>query len=359
MGSVTAPGVVVTLIDDDALSDSIDRVVAAAGLRVRRIGEPSRRNWLGAAAVVLDEEAARRCARDGLPRRGAVFMVGTYEPTASTWTAALAVGAEELFEVPRQDTDLMRGLAEAAEAGGAGRGGRVIAVTAGRGGGGASVFAAALAVSAAEALLVDLDPCGGGIDLLLGAESTPGLRWPDLGARGGRIAWSAIREVLPRRQGISVLSAGRDHHDLEPGPVAAVLEAGRRGGATVVCDVPRQLTPAGLCALERADLVLVITPCDVRAVAATAALVSVIRTINPQCGLVVRGPSPGGLGAREAAAVITAPLLAAMRPQPSLARQLEHGGLRLRHRSPLAVAARTVLTGFGEWAGEPRDETTE
>ena len=29
-----------------------------------------------------------------------------------------------------------------------------------------------------ELALVDLDPMGGGLDLLLGAESTPGWRWP-------------------------------------------------------------------------------------------------------------------------------------------------------------------------------------
>jgi len=38
-----------------------------------------------------------------------------------------------------------------------------------------------------------------------------------------------------------------------------------------------------------------------------------------------------------------APLLAAMRPDPALAQRLEHDGLRLRRRSSLAGAARTVL----------------
>ena len=351
MGSVTAPAVVLTLIGDEALREDTDRVAAAAGLRVRPTSEPNRRVWLGAAAVVLDERAARRCARDGLPRRDAVFLIGPDEPEAPTWAAALEIGARGVFTVPKQDTALMRVLAEAAEVGGSRRGGRVIAVSAGRGGCGASVFAAALAVSAGDALLIDLDPCGGGIDLLLGAESVPGLRWPDLGAQGGRIAWSAVRDVLPRRQAVSVLSANRVHHDIEPGPVAAVLEAGRRGGATVICDVPRQLSPSGVCALERADLVVVVTSCDVRSIAATTALVGVVRTVNSRCGLVVRGPSPGGLVAREAAGAIGAPLLAAMRPQPGLARQLEHGGLRLRPRSPLAVAARTVLTNSDRIAG--------
>jgi protein-disulfide isomerase-like protein with CxxC motif len=36
--------------------------------------------------------------------------------------------------------------------------------------------------------------------------------------------------------------------------------------------------------------------------------------------------------------------MAAMRAQPGVATMLENGGLRLRHRSPLASAARQVLT---------------
>lgn len=220
----------------------------------------------------------------------------------------------------------------------------MIAVTAGRGGGGASVFAAALAQTAHNALLVDLDECGGGIDLLLGGEGTAGLRWPDLTLRGGRLTWSAIRDVLPRWNAVTVLSSARGFCEIDSSAAAAVVDAGRRGGSTVICDVPRQLNRCAADVLESADLVVVVTSCDVRGAAATAALVGLIRDLNPQLGLVVRGPSPGGLRAREVADVVGAPLVAAMRPQPMLAQHLEQGGLRLRDRSPLATAARNVLS---------------
>jgi hypothetical protein len=59
---------------------------------------------------------------------------------------------------------------------------------------------------------------------------------------------------------------------------------------------------------------------------------------------VVRGPAPGGLRSGDVADIVGLPLLAAMRPQPQLAAALEHGGLRLGRRSPLAAAARRVLT---------------
>jgi len=344
-GSVTLHSpVVLTLLGGAELSDNIDRLAAAVGLRKVQAQNPARRLWLTAAAVILDEEGARRCVLAGMPRRGGVFLVGTSEPAPHLWATAVEVGAQQLCVLPAQETELVRLLSEAAEMGRvAPHRGRVIAVTAGRGGGGASVFAAALAQRAGEALLVDLDPCGGGVDLLLGIESAPGLRWPEMASASGRLSWVAVREVLPHKGDVWILSCTRSYHEIDPGAAQAVVDAGRRGGATVICDLPRPLNPAALRVLESTDLVVVVTSCDVRAVAATGAVAGMIRTVNSNLGLVVRGPAPGGLRATEVVDVTAVPLLAAMRPEPMLAVQLEQGGLRLRRRSPLAVAARKVL----------------
>ena len=309
--------VLLSVIDDAELSANADAIAAAVGLRAIRTATPSRKLWPTAAAVVVDEGGAGRCVRAGMPRRDEVFLVGAGEPSAATWAAAIAVGARRVCVLPAQEAELVRGLSEASEMGRvARRRGRVIAVTAGRGGGGASVFAGALACIAEEALLIDLDPCGGGLDLMLGVESVPGLRWPDLAVGSGRLGWSAVREVLPRSRGLSVLSGTRECHEIDADAASSIVDAGRRGGATVVCDLPRQLT---------------------------AAVAGVVRAVNPNIGLVVRGPAPGGLRAVEVADVAAAPLLVSMRPEPMLAVHLEHGGLRLGRRSPLAAAARTVL----------------
>ena len=332
------------MLGDSALFGSVDRVLAAVGVRVVRSRTPSPQSWTAVAAVVVDEDAARQCVGDGLPRRDGVFLVGAAEPADSTWAVAVDLGVQHVCTLPKQEDELVRRLSEAVEMGSAASlPGRMIAVTAGRGGAGASVFATALAQCAGESLLVDLDACSGGIDLLMGAEATPGLRWPDLRVQGGRLAWTAVREVLPRRRGVSMLSASRDHHEIDAGALAAVVDAGRRGGATVICDVPRQLSAPGVCGLESADLVVGVTSCDVRGIAAAAAWVGLVRRVNPNVGLVVRGPAPGGLRAQEVAEVAGVPLLAAMRPEPMLARQLEQGGVRLRRRSPLAAAAHRVL----------------
>lgn len=335
---------VVTSVVDPELSASVDRVIAAAGARMVRAEAPNRREWVAAVAVVLDEAGAKVFAQAGLPRRDGVLVVGSGAPEAQLWIAAIEVGAQQVCALPAQEAELLHHVADAVEAGSAAaRSGRVIGVTPARGGAGASVFAAALAHCAGEALLVDIDPCGGGIDLLLGSEAVSGLRWPDLHVHSGRLTWSAMREVLPRRRGVSFLSGTRSFHDIEPDALAAVLDAGRRGGVTVLCDMPRQLNPATVCALQYTDLVVALTSCDVRGAAAAAATVSILTTVNPAIGLVVRGPSPGGLRADEVAAAAAAPLLAAMRPEPALAQRLEQRGLLLRRRSPLAVAARTVL----------------
>lgn len=338
---------VLAMLTDPGLRDELDRVAAAVGVRVVHLGgrhPVSRKTWSAAAAVVLDHAAADRCGRLPLPRRTHVSVLTGTEAATATWAAAITVGAQHVLRMPEQEGELVRELAEAAEsARDDGICGAVVAVIGGRGGAGASLFAVALAQAAADALLVDLDPWAGGIDLLVGGETAPGLRWPDLALQGGRLNWSAVRAALPRPRGISVLSGTRRGYELDAGPVDAVIDAGRRGGVTVVCDLPRRLTDATQAALDAADLVVLVSPCDVRACAAAATMAPVLTAINPNLGLVVRGPSPGGLRAAEVADVAGVPLLASMRAQPRLAEQLEHGGLRLRRRSVLASAARRVL----------------
>jgi Flp pilus assembly CpaE family ATPase len=111
----------------------------------------------------------------------------------------------------------------------------------------------------------------------------------------------------------------------------------------VVCDLPRTWVDPVETALSAADLVVVVSPCDVRSCAAGAAIAPRLRATNPNVGLVVRGPAPGGLRAAEVAEIIGLPLLARLRAEPRLAERLEHAGLRLHSRSALATVAGRVL----------------
>lgn len=338
---------VLAMLGEPELRAELDRVAAAAGVRVVHAGDGSpvsRKTWVAAAAVVLDASAAARCERWALPRRDHVTVLTAAEPETTTWAAAVRVGAEHVLRLPGHAADLVGELAEAAEASrDDGSRGHAVAVIGGSGGAGASSLAVALAQAATEALLVDLDPWGGGIELLLGGENAPGLRWPDLALQGGRLTWPAVRDALPRHRGISVLSGTRRGYEVGAGPVHAIIDAGRRGAVSVICDLPRRFTDATEAALSAADLVVVVSRCDVRACAATGAMAPVLAAINPNVGLVVRGPSPGGLRAAEIAEIAGLPLLAAIKAQPQLGEQVERGGLRLGRRSALTVAAREVL----------------
>jgi secretion/DNA translocation related CpaE-like protein len=341
---MSSSGGVLALIVDDGMRNDVERVAAAVGVRLVHASEPSSRKvWEAASAVVLDVETASRCVDLALPRRSRVFLVGAAEPSPRQWQAAIAIGVQRVLVLPDQEADLVAEMSEAVQSRRAERTGTVLAVMGGRGGAGASVFATALACAAARTLLIDVDPWGGGIDLALGGEAEAGLRWPDLALQGGRLDYAALSDALPARDGVRVLSAGRAAVDLDPVALGAVVDAGRRSGVTVVCDLPRRDTAAVETALAAADLVVLLVPADVRSCAASAATGQWLAACNPNVGLVVRGPSPGGLRPGDVAQIVGLPSLAAMRAQPGVATMLEHGGLRLRRRSPLACAARRVL----------------
>ncbi len=359
---------VLTLLSDTALRDEIDRITAAVGTTAVHLdpvnpgGRPGARVWAAAGAVVVDESAAVRLASTPFARRSAVFVVVAGGPDGqpadnAVLSASIAVGAEAVLVLPGQADQLVRALSRPADHPGSdGSGGRVAAVVGGSGGAGCSSFAAAMALRFTDTLLMDVDPCGGGIDLLLGAESADGLRWPDIQVSEGRLNWPTVRQALPRHRGISIVSGSRRAHDVQPAAVEAFIEAARLDGVTVVCDLPNVYTDAARAALAAADLVVVVATCDIRSCAATVARVPVLGALNPNVGLVVRGPAPGGLGSGEFAAAVGLPLLAAMRPEPMLAERLEHGGLRLGGRSPLNRAAGRVLDvlGGGRPAGSGR-----
>jgi len=345
------------MVSDSELLDSILRLAAAAGCELHRTVDPAqaRRHWPDAPLVLLDAAAARRCADSRFPRRGSVVLAVHGEPAPMVWQQAVAVGAEHVVSLPQAEPWLVAALAEAAEGGR--RDGAVVAIVGGRGGAGASVLAAAVAVTAVRngerALLVDCDSLGGGLDLVLGAEDLDGLRWPELAVGGGRVAASALHAALPSpavggRGGgrLGLLSCDRATHGPPPAAVGSVIDAGRRAGEVVVCDLPRHPTDGAAAALGAADLTVLVVPADVRSAAAGARVAAMLSEHTATVRVVVRGPAPGGIEAEEVARAIGLPLLATMRPEPGLARALERGVAPGRCRGPLAGAADDVLTAL-------------
>jgi secretion/DNA translocation related CpaE-like protein len=340
------------VLGDEPLLDELLQLAAVAGCDVDRAPDiaAARRRWGEAPLVLLDEAAVRACVQARLPRRPGIVVLCEQEPAHDFWHQALAIGAEQVLTLPAGESWLLSAFADATDRP-ATTAGRVVAVLGGRGGAGASVLAAAVALTALRlgggALLVDGDPLGGGLDLVLGAEVESGLRWPDLRIHGGRVPATALRSALPGRSSrgarLALVSCDRDGPGPAPDAMAAVIDAGRRAGDTVVCDLPRHTSEAAGAALDRSDLAVLVVPAEVRACAAARRVADGVRSRGVRLRTLVRGPAPGGLVTDEVVRAVGAPLLASVRAEPGLAGALERGGLRPRARGPLATAARAVL----------------
>ena len=91
--------------------------------------------------------------------------------------------------------------------------------------------------------------------------------------------------------------------------------------------------------LDRADLIVVVIPAELRACAAARRLVERFIDEGREAQLVVRGPAPGGMRADEVASTVGLNLLTGMLAEPGLAMALEAGRPPARPRGPLAEAA--------------------
>lgn len=184
----------------------------------------------------------------------------------------------------------------------------VIGVLGGSGGVGASSFAAVLAAGLAaevgRAALVDVDPAGGGVDVLLGVEAVTGLRWSGLRVGGGRLDPDLLLNRLPVWHSVAVLACDRG----VPTPSAArqVAEA-LALRCPVVLDLPR--APGGLRdeLVAVCDAVILVVAAAVRQLTAAAAVLRSLPLERPPVGVVARG---GSVEVADAELLVGAPVLA-------------------------------------------------
>jgi secretion/DNA translocation related CpaE-like protein len=342
------PHPLVVTADPDLL-DEVLRLAAAGGTDVRVAVDPAaaRPAWTASPFVVLGADAAAACVRAGLAGRAAVILVGHEGGSEPPWHHAEALRAEHVAVLPAAQGWLVDRFADYAT--GNPVRGRVVAVLGGRGGAGASVLATAMAVTAHrqgfDTLLVDADPLGGGVDLVLGWERLRGLRWPDLVDARGRVSPPALVGALPGRGSLAVLSF--DRSDLDAVPVqamAAALDAGRRGRDLVVVDLPRRLDDPSLIALTAADQAYIVVPAELRACVAARRIATVASAHCPALAVVVRVPAPGGVEPGEVARALDLPLAGILRTESRLPRDLEVGQTPAGSgRGPLAELCRLLL----------------
>ncbi|WP_433891396.1 septum site-determining protein Ssd [Streptomyces sp. CA-111067] len=322
------PGGPLIVTEDEGLLDDLLRLCAAAGTEPEVVfGAPPRApSWDGAPLVLVGVEAVDRVR--GAARRKGVLLIGRDLDDSEVWRKAVGIGADHVLVLPDAENWLVDRIADIAE--GAGEPALTVGVVGGRGGAGASTLACALAVTAARTgrrtMLIDGDPLGGGLDILLGAERTGGLRWPDLADSRGRVNSGALEESLPRLENLSVLSWDRgDSVLIPPQAMRSVLGAARRRGGVVVVDLPRRVDEPVAETLAQIDVGLLVVPAELRAIAAATRVAAAVSMVLKDLRIVARGPFASGLDDREIARMIGLPLAGELPPEPALAEALSGG----------------------------------
>jgi len=322
---------------DDRMLDDALRWCAAVGCtpEVAPGVVAVRRSWRTAPVVVVGDDLAPELVRAQLPRRDHVLLLARSRDEA--WPLAVALGAVDVV-TGDDETRALDALTLALD----GRGEAcLVSLVGGVGGAGASTVAASLALSGAargfQSLLLDADPLGGGLELVLGTEAVDGLRWHDLGVADGPVAAESLAEVLPRQDSLATLSWGRDGPDEVPAALGGVLAAATRGFDLVVADVPRHLEPAGAELVSRSVLTVVVVPEEVRAVGSAR---RVLDRLEPHTSAVavVSAARSGGLGRQAVSEGLGRPVIARLRHDRHIRTAVDHGHGPGKSRTARGVA---------------------
>lgn len=328
---------------DDRLLEEMLRLCAAVGTTpvVAADGPAARRGWAEASIVVVGGDLGPVVAQSAPGRRDGVVVVDR-EVEMAAWAAAVQLGASQVLALPGDQGALIELLANAMD-------GRedacLVAVVGGAGGAGTSTFAGALALAAAgrglRSLLLDADPLGGGVDVLMGSEGAEGLRWPDVAHTQGRISGDSLRRALPVHAGLSTLSWDRgETYTVSSEAMRSVLAAGRRSFDVMVSDVPRVFDESTMEVISRSVLTIMVVPERVRALGAAMRILGRLRDCAGEIALVTR-TGQRGLDGHVLAGRLDLPLLARIRSDRHLAAALDAG------YGPLAGRTKSLRQGCG------------
>jgi secretion/DNA translocation related CpaE-like protein len=283
---------------DPACVDELARLCAAAAVDAEIVAEPARigARWSRASCVLVDEECAGDIAALRVRRRDDVVLIGRHPAADDLWRRAVQIGAADVVVLPDDAGRVADRLAEAATPEQARA--TVVGVVGAGGGAGASTVAAGLACAyprrRRRSLLIDADPLGGGVEMLLGCEDVPGLRWPDIELDGGRVAARSLLAALPSVDGVSVLSvSAASSMEIDPAALHTMIGAGRRACGLIVVDLPRRFDSqsVGTVTVDVATLLVVATT-EFRSVAAGRQVVAASVGSCPDVRAVVR-TTPG------------------------------------------------------------------
>jgi len=315
-----------------------------------------RRYWERAPLILIGPDAVTDCLRFGLPVRPGLILVldrpqgiGS-RPGRRQWDMATRIGAEAVAILPLAAPWLARRLVESAAV--CPPRAPVIAVVPGNGGAGASVLAVGLAVTAAchgmRPMLIDGDPLGGGLELMLGSwrqEPKPGHPLASVARAWYRYPAGSTWYAEPGE--LTFASWDRELTAIPVTGMRNALDMGRRSSGLVIVDLPRHVDGSTAFALETADRTLLAVSADVRACAAAA---RVAKSLEPHCRemeLVVRGSVASRLRAGDMARMLQRPLAGTMRTESGLRAAVEKGNPPIRNgRGSLARTCRQLLAGI-------------
>ncbi len=310
---------------DPAFRDDLLRLAAAAGVTPDVAATPADalRHWASAPLVLVGADLAGPLAELAPGRRDAVHLVCWGRAADDLFRVALALGAQDVTELPRAEAWVVEALTDVGDR--ARAPGLVVGVVGGSGGAGATTLACALGQTAArrgDAVVLDCDPLGPGADTVLGLDGVDGFRWDALCQTTGRFSARALREALPRRDSLGVLTWHPGSAvGLQAFAVREALSAARRGHATVVVDLPRATDLLVEEVAARCDVLLVVVVPTVAGVASAVRLAERLAD-RASARVVLRGQ---GLDEREVARATRLAVLDVVPHQRALAESVDLG----------------------------------
>jgi len=305
---------------DDRVITEFQKIAAVTQTPLVIESEPNADDLSNAYRVFV----ASDCAEVNLNHPEIVLVViGATGP--ATWQFAAKLSANHIAVIPDSRDWLVAHLSAPVT-----KKGLCVAIIPGSGGAGASLLSVGLAFHArqlfSDVVLVDLDESSAGLDIVLGIETQPGMRWQDFHSLTGSISGSDILRGLPARDGVALLT----HNDSKSTPAKfvpeAIIEQLRGVSGLVIIDFPRFTNQiAAVKILQQCDVAFVVTPSTVRGSATTKIAISKISKHVATTELVIRNLPGTSLDALRIAQSLDVPLAGVVNSDPRIVEQIEQG----------------------------------
>jgi secretion/DNA translocation related CpaE-like protein len=343
----TEPGGAALITGSDYLKDEVARIAAAAAVPLTMLPRLQDAHLADGRILLVGADQAAAGVRPG-----PVILMGTAEDGERLWELAARMGAERVAVLPEAAGWLAEHLSRSASRSVRGS---VVGMVGGAGGAGTSTLSCWLAHAAGElghsALLVDGDPWGGGLELAVGAEQAPGVRWQDVGQVRGSLNPLQLVGSLPAVDGFALLSWAPTAEAPAEGLPAqssaaarAVMEAGSRAHRLTVVDLGRAWL-ADPTLLSCCDSLVLVVPAQLRAIMAGRQLTAALSSLP--LSVVVRGPFAADTDERVVADALGLPLAGRL-PQLRGVRAAADSGRLLgqSRRRPVRRLTRALLAGL-------------